>query len=352
MTQPLLEVRDLIVRLRTSAGLVTVVDGVSLKLERSGVLGVVGESGSGKSVTMRAVFGLLPRGAIVKGSVKFEGRELLGLSDSAWRKYRGRSMSDHLPGSDDRAEPGADRWAQQIVEAIRIHDRSVSHRVAIAARGRPAGAGRPSRIRRCDGSRNTRTSSPAACASALAIAMSMANDPQVLLVADEPTTALDVTVQAQIMDVLRRLSATRKGVGHHPDHPRSRPGRRHRRAQVAVMYAGRVVEQGAARTRLFARLTATPIRAACWPRCRSMQIDARGAAVFHPRRPAHAKRTDRPAAPFILAAIAEACGTLPRSVDPPRCDLCWATPSDAVPLRRSAWPTPPPIGSVGDEHAA
>ncbi len=238
MTAPLLEVRKLVVRLKTPTGLLTVVDGVDLTLEAGGVLGVVGESGSGKSVTMRAVFGLLPRGTVIEGSVKLDGEELLGLSQHALRKFRGARMAMIFQDPMTALNPVL-TIGRQIAEAIRIHDRSIGERAALvraadllALVAIPNPAKRVSQYpHEFSGGMRQRA----------VIAMAMANDPK-LLVADEPTTALDVTVQAQIMDVLRRLR-DEKGVGlvliSHDLGLVAGVAER-----MSVMYAGRVIEHG------------------------------------------------------------------------------------------------------------
>ena len=238
MTAALLEVRDLTVRLHTSAGLVTVVDQVSLAVEVGQVLGLVGESGSGKSVTMRAVFGLLPRDAVIEGSVKLDGEELVGLPQRALRRYRGGRMAMIFQDPMTALNPVL-TVGRQIAEAIRLHDPVVSQRDAMARAADLLDLvviSNPSRRvhqypHEFSGGMRQRA----------VIAMAMANNPR-LLVADEPTTALDVTVQAQIMDVLRKLRDN-KGVGviliSHDlglvagtaDH-------------ASVMYGGRVIEHG------------------------------------------------------------------------------------------------------------
>ena len=238
MSGPLLELRDLVVRLRTSTGLVTVVDRVSLSVDSGKVLGLVGESGSGKSVSMRAVFGLLPRDAVIEGSVTFDGEELVGLPQRAMRRYRGGRMAIIFQDPMTALNPVL-TVGRQIAEAIRIHDPTVSPRAAIARAVDlldlvviPDPSRRVAQYpHEYSGGMRQRA----------VIAMAMANNPR-LLVADEPTTALDVTVQAQIMDVLRKLRDER-GVGlilisHDLGLVAGMAER------VSVMYAGRVIEQG------------------------------------------------------------------------------------------------------------
>jgi oligopeptide/dipeptide ABC transporter ATP-binding protein len=242
MNEPLLELRDLTVDLCRPEGNLRLIQGVNLTLRPGEVMGVVGESGSGKSVTMRAVLGLLPRQMRVTGSARFSGREVLGLPPRALQALRGARISIIFQDPMTALNPVMTIGAQ-IVEAIRIHDRAITGRgAAERALALLDLVAIPMPVRRM-------TQYPHEFSGGMrqrvAIAMSMANNPD-LLIADEPTTALDVTVQAQIMDVLRRLRDER-GVGiilitHDlglvagiADH-------------VAVMYAGRVVESADVRT--------------------------------------------------------------------------------------------------------
>ena len=242
MSEPLLELRDLTVDLCRSEGDLRLIQGVNLALRPGEVMGVVGESGSGKSVTMRAVLGLLPRQMRVTGSARFSGREVLGLPPRALQALRGARIGIIFQDPMTALNPVMTIGAQ-IVEAIRIHDRKMTGRAAAErALALLDLVAIPMPVRRM-------TQYPHEFSGGMrqrvAIAMSMANNPD-LLIADEPTTALDVTVQAQIMDVLRRLRDER-GVGiilitHDlglvagiADH-------------VVVMYAGRVVERADVQT--------------------------------------------------------------------------------------------------------
>ena len=235
---PILEVRDLEVFFATSHGSVEAVRGVDLTLAAGDVLGIVGESGSGKSVTMRAVLGLLPPTARIRGSVRFHGQELLGRSRRLLRALRGKRIGMIFQDPMTALNPVI-TIGEQIVEAIRIHDRAISHQKALARAVELLElVAIPFPERRV---RQYPHEFSGGMRQRAVIAMAMANGPE-LLIADEPTTALDVTVQAQILDVLARLRVERGVslalithdlgvVAGMADH-------------LAVMYAGRVVERG------------------------------------------------------------------------------------------------------------
>ncbi len=200
MSAPLLEVEDLSVRFDTDEGTVHAVDRMSLTLEPRQVLGIVGESGCGKSVTALSILGLLPKTATVTGSVRFEGDELLGASGSRLRKIRGRQISFVFQEPMTSLNPVL-RIGHQIEEVVREHmDVSRS-----AAKARvvelldlvhiPDPARRVEEYpHQLSGGMRQR----------VMIAMALACDPKILI-ADEPTTALDVTIQAGILDLLREL---------------------------------------------------------------------------------------------------------------------------------------------------
>ena len=201
MSEPLLEIKDLKVHFPTEDGLVKAVDGVSLKVERGQTLGVVGESGSGKSVTFLTVMGLINRRtAQVEGEILFGGRNLLTLSDEELRDIRGSGIGMVFQDPMTSLHPMY-RVGYQIVEAIRAHE-DVGKEKAMARAVellRTVGIPAPDeRVRQYpheySGGMRQRAM----------IAMSLALSPD-LLIADEPTTALDVTVQAQIMELLERM---------------------------------------------------------------------------------------------------------------------------------------------------
>jgi oligopeptide/dipeptide ABC transporter ATP-binding protein len=195
-----LEVRDLVVHVPTHDGLVKAVDGVSFDLHRGETLGIVGESGSGKSVSSLAIMGLLPKSAKVSGSIRFRGTELVGLSEQELRPIRGAGIAMIFQDALASLNP-VQRVGAQVAEAMRVH--GTGDRAAIDARvvelldlvGIPDPSARAHQYpHEYSGGMRQRAM----------IAMALANDPAVLI-ADEPTTALDVTIQAQVLDVIRRV---------------------------------------------------------------------------------------------------------------------------------------------------
>jgi oligopeptide/dipeptide ABC transporter ATP-binding protein len=210
---------------------------VDLTVPDGGVLGLVGESGCGKTVTMLAVLGLLPPTAEVKGSVRFRGRELLGLPPAELRKLRGAQMAMIFQDPVTSLNP-VFTIGHQIAEAIRVHHPEVSRKEAERRAAQLLGqVGIPEPEERARD--YPHQFSGGMCQRAM-IAMGIANNPD-LVIADEPTTALDVTIQAQILDLLRTIRRE-KGVGivlisHDLGVVAGMA------EEVAVMYAGRVVER-------------------------------------------------------------------------------------------------------------
>jgi peptide/nickel transport system ATP-binding protein len=198
-----LDVRDLHVHFPTDDGLVKSVDGLSFKLDRGRTLGIVGESGSGKSVTSQALLGLLARtNARLSGEVWLDGQELITSPPESVRRLRGLKMAmifqDPLSSMHPYYSVG-----NQIVEAYRIHNdvsKKEARARAIDLLGR---VGIPEPTRRVDAYPHQFSGGMRQRAM---IAMALACDPS-LLIADEPTTALDVTVQAQILDLIRDLQS-------------------------------------------------------------------------------------------------------------------------------------------------
>jgi len=235
----ILEVENLEVQFPTEDGLVRAVRGVSYALRPGEVLGIVGESGSGKSVTSLAIMGLLPASARVTGSVKFRGRELLKLGDKEFSHIRGKGIAMIFQDPMTSLDP-VYKVGYQIVETVRQHDKNVS---AKAAKSRAVDllelVGIPNAKERV-------TSYPHEFSGGMrqrvVIAIAMANQPDVII-ADEPTTALDVTVQAQILEVLdiamQETGAATVLITHDLGVVAGVADR------MLVMYAGRAVEFGA-----------------------------------------------------------------------------------------------------------
>src|SRR6202167_4299937 len=251
--EPLLRVEDLRVSYSTEDGEVQAVDGISYELQRGRTLGIVGESGSGKTVAALSVLGLTrAEGATVSGRILFEGRDLLALAESELRAIRGDEIAmvfqDPLSALHPMYRVGA-----QIVEAIRAH-RDLAKAPARARAielldlvGIPEPAARvDSYPHELSGGQRQR----------VMIAMALANDPK-LLIADEPTTALDVTVQAQILALLGRLQRERGMALVLVTHDLGVVAEM--ADDIAVMYAGEIVEQASA-----ARVFANPEHPYTW----------------------------------------------------------------------------------------
>jgi oligopeptide/dipeptide ABC transporter ATP-binding protein len=198
---PTIDIRDLAVRFETEGGAVHAVRGVSLAVEPGRVLGIVGESGSGKSATCRAALGLLPANAAVSGSAWFEGRDLLSLPEHDLRHVRGRRIGLVVQDPMSSLNP-VRSIGDQLREAITVHKRvgraALRRRIleALSDVGFPVAERRLGAFpHELSGGLRQR----------VMIAMAMINRPA-LLIADEPTSALDVTTQAQILDLLGRLT--------------------------------------------------------------------------------------------------------------------------------------------------
>jgi peptide/nickel transport system ATP-binding protein len=243
---PLLELRRLAVSFATDDGTVHAVDGIDLALARGRTLGLVGESGCGKSVTSLAIMGLLPpENSKVKGEVRFEGRDLLTLDAATIRDLRGARLAMIFQEPMTSLNP-AYTVGDQIVEAIQQHQRLST----ADARARAIEMLRivriPSPERRVDDYPHKLSGGMRQRAM---IAMALACGPD-LLIADEPTTALDVTIQAQILDLMRGL---RRDTGTAIILITHDLGVVAEMADdVAVMYAGQIVERAPVRD-LFAR---------------------------------------------------------------------------------------------------
>jgi peptide/nickel transport system ATP-binding protein len=236
---PLLEVENLSVEFDTRKGVARVLESVSFALHRGQTLGLVGESGCGKSMTALAIMRLIPNppGRITAGQVRFNGTDLLGLSDPAMREIRGNRVSMIFQEPMTSLNP-VYTVGEQIAEAVRLHqrlDRRAAHARAIEMLeqvGIPAARTRVDEYpHQFSGGMRQR----------VMIAMAVACNPGVLI-ADEPTTALDVTVQAQIFDLISDLRSRTGTAVVLITHDMGAIAEMTDR--VAVMYAGRIVEEG------------------------------------------------------------------------------------------------------------
>jgi peptide/nickel transport system ATP-binding protein len=238
VTEPLLEVRDLRVHFPTDDGVVKAVDGVSFSLLPGETLGVVGESGSGKSVSFLTVMGLInQKQARISGEIIFQGQDLLTVPADEMRTVRGEKISMIFQDPMTSLHPYY-KVGVQIAEAVRTHQRvskQEAHEQAVEMLRR---VGIPRPDERADQYPHEFSGGMRQRAM---IAMALSLNPD-LLIADEPTTALDVTVQAQILDLLDRLKQEFNAsvviithdlgvVAEHCDH-------------IQVMYAGKIVEAG------------------------------------------------------------------------------------------------------------
>ena len=235
--EPVLQIENLRVTFPTDSGEVKAVRGVDVKVRAGEMLGVVGESGSGKSVTFLAAMGLLPSSAKIEGSVKVHGQELVGVGNKVMRGQRGKRISMIFQDPLSALNP-THKIGHQVSEMIRSHnqmskaaawDRSVE---LLDIVGIPQPKTRASQYpHEFSGGMRQR----------VMIAIAIANDPEVLI-ADEPTTALDVTVQAQILDVIQRIQHHFRAGVVFITHDLGVVARIADRVQV--MYAGRTVERG------------------------------------------------------------------------------------------------------------
>jgi peptide/nickel transport system ATP-binding protein len=332
MAAPLLVVDDLHVSFRTEEGVVQAVDGVSFSVERGEVVAVVGESGSGKSVTAMTLMGLT-RGpnAAFRGTAHLGERELIGATDAELRRVRGAEIAMVFQDPMTSLDP-VYRIGHQIVEQIRAHDHEISKSAALdrAAElmervGIPHAADRVrSYPHEFSGGMRQR----------VMIALALSCSPR-LLIADEPTTALDVTIQAQILEELRRLR-TETGAGiilvtHDLGVVADIADR------IIVLYAGRVVEQGT-----LDELFYDPQHPYTWGllgsitridgdrRTRLPAIPGLPPSLMHPPQGCHF----RPRCPHEFAQCTEVPALVARLPGAPEHrDRCWLAPADKRRLR-------------------
>src|SRR5918998_206573 len=246
MREPILSVDNLEVRFWTGRGIIHAVNGVSFDVAPGETLGIVGESGCGKSVTSLALLGILPRaGRVTAGSAVFEGRNLIGLSDEELRGIRGKEIAMIFQDPMTSLNPVL-TIGRQIREALETHfdmEKSEAERRSGELLDQVGIPSAKARIRdyphQFSGGMRQRAM----------IAMALACEPK-LLIADEPTTALDVTIQAQILDLLREIIAEQNTALVLITHDLGVVAGMCER--VHVMYAGTFVETGSAE-RLFAQ---------------------------------------------------------------------------------------------------
>ena len=244
--RPLLEVKGLYTSFHTRDGVVRAVDGIDFHVDRGEIMGLVGESGCGKSVTSLSIMRLIPRpGRIEAGEILFDGQDLLALKPDEMRRIRGERISMIFQQPTSSLNPV---WnvGRQVAEVLELH-RGMKRGPALArAVELLRMVGIPDPERRL---RNFPHEMSGGMAQRVMIAMALACEPE-LLIADEPTTALDVTIQAQILDLIRRLREDTGTAVILITHDLGVVAEMADR--VAVMYAGEIVEQAEV-TELFAR---------------------------------------------------------------------------------------------------
>jgi peptide/nickel transport system ATP-binding protein len=246
-TGRLLEVTDLHTSFKTPRGLARAVNGVSFVLERGKTLGIVGESGSGKSVLSRSIMGLLPKHNVVReGSVKYKGEEIATLSNKAMRQYWGTEMAMVFQDPMTSLNPVV-KIGRQITESLHYHLDMDGGEADATALALLKSVGIPEAERRLNEYPHQLSGG---MRQRIVIAISLACGPR-LLFADEPTTALDVTVQAQILNLLQQQQRERDMAMILVTHDLGVVAGR--ADEIAVMYGGQVVERAPARL-LFAQM--------------------------------------------------------------------------------------------------
>jgi peptide/nickel transport system ATP-binding protein len=318
-----LEVAGLTLDFRQDGRVLRVLDGVSFRVDAGRTLAIVGESGCGKSVSALAVMGLLPGTASIGGAIRLNGRDLTALSPEERRKLRGGEMAMIFQEPMTSLNP-AFTAGEQVAEALRLHQ-GLDDAAAFAEAVRMI-----DRVRIPDAARRARQyphQLSGGMRQRVMIAMALACRPK-LLIADEPTTALDVTVQAQILsllDEMKRETGTAVVLVTHDlgvvaDHA----------DEVAVMYAGRIAEQAPAAT-LFARpehpYTAGLLGAAPGEGEPGQRLASIEGTVPDLRAPPTGCRF-APRCPFVVAR----CETTPplAEVAPGHLSACWRAPLDGV----------------------
>jgi peptide/nickel transport system ATP-binding protein len=238
MSEPLLEVKDLAVHFETEDGIVQAVDGISYTVERGKTLGIVGESGSGKSVSSMTVMGLTrASNARITGSITFDGRDLLTAKDADMRRIRGGEIAMIFQDPLSSLHPFY-KIGDQLIEAHRSHNDVSKAKARDRAVEMLGLVGLPDPRKRIDSYPHEFSGG---MRQRVMIAMALINDPK-LLIADEPTTALDVTVQAQILELIQKLQSELDTAVVMITHDLGVVAEV--TEEIAVMYAGRIIEYG------------------------------------------------------------------------------------------------------------
>jgi peptide/nickel transport system ATP-binding protein len=330
-TEPLLRVRSLRVRFATDDGIVTAVDDVSIDVGARRIVGIVGESGSGKSVTALTVLGLTRGpGTRIEGEVLYRGRDLLTLKERQLQRLRGKEIAMIFQDPMTSLNP-VHRVGDQIIETIVIHEhvsRAAARRRAIELLGE---VGIPNPAERADDYPHQFSGGMRQRAM---IAMALSCNPSILI-ADEPTTALDVTIQAQILDLIGRLRETfgsavvliTHDLGVVADVA----------DEVSVMYAGRVVESATTE-----RIFNAPQHPYTWGLLESIpRIDRPKTRRLKPIEGHPPSLVDLPPGCAFAARcpyVADACKVEPpleaRS-EPAHLDRCWLPQDRRTPMRAS-----------------
>lgn len=241
--KPFLEVRDIVVDFKTRAGNARVLDHVSLDVREGEILGIVGESGCGKSMTALSIMGLVPNppGKVTSGSIKLDGAELVGLEHEELRKIRGKDIGMIFQEPMTSLNP-VFTVGEQIAETVKLHENTSQQ----AAKARAVEMLKAVEIPEAEVRAKAYPHQlSGGMRQRVMIAMALACSPR-LLIADEPTTALDTTVQAQIFDLLQNLQDETGTAIILITHDMGAIAEL--ADTVAVMYAGKIVEKGAVRT--------------------------------------------------------------------------------------------------------
>jgi oligopeptide/dipeptide ABC transporter ATP-binding protein len=330
MAERLVEVKDLKVQFATEDGIVKAVDGVSFELDRGEVLGIVGESGSGKSVTAMTLLGLTKdRNTRFEGEILYKGRDVLKMNEDALQQVRGNEMSmifqDPMTSLNPVYTVGA-----QICEAIQIHERADKTQARKRAVDLLKQVGIPNPDSRVD---NYPHEFSGGMRQRAMIAMALACNPDVLI-ADEPTTALDVTIQAQIIELIDRLKDDFNSAVILITHDLGVVA--DVADEIVVMYAGRVVERAATR-----QLFYDPQMPYTWGLLGSIpRLDRPKQARLHSikgtppsliRAPAGCKF--RPRCPHAFDKCGEEPDLLNRVEEPGHLDRCWLSVPEKRELR-------------------